>query len=62
MDALTYIQKEIASEIEVIKEDLAAGNAKSFDEYRHSCGVVRGLLIARNKIAEMAERLENSDE
>jgi hypothetical protein len=62
MDALTYIQKEIASEIEVIKEDLAAGNAKSFDEYRHSCGVVRGLLIARNKIAEVAERLENSDE
>jgi hypothetical protein len=62
MDALTYIQKEIASEIEVIKEDLAAGNAKSFDEYRHSCGVVRGLLIARNKIAEVAERLEGSDE
>jgi hypothetical protein len=62
MDALTYIQKEIASEIEVIKEDLAAGNAKNFDEYRHSCGVVRGLLIARNKIAEMAERLETSDE
>ena len=62
MDALTYLQKEITSEIEVMKEDLAAGKAKNFDEYRHSCGVIRGLLIARNKLAEMAERLENSDE
>jgi hypothetical protein len=62
MDALTYLQKELTSEVEVMKEDLASGKAKNFDEYRHSCGVIRGLLIAKNKLAEMAERLENSDE
>jgi sugar-specific transcriptional regulator TrmB len=62
MDVLQYLQQELTSEIEVMKEDLASGKAKNFDEYRHSSGVIRGLLIARNKIAEMAERLENSDE
>jgi hypothetical protein len=62
MNALEILISQINDELRVIAEDLAAGNAKSYEEYKHSCGVVRGLLIARNKVTELSERIEKSDE
>jgi hypothetical protein len=62
MNALEVLISQIDGELKVIAEDLAAGNAKNHEEYKHSCGVVRGLLIARNKVNELSERIERSDE
>jgi hypothetical protein len=62
MNALDVLMGQIDNELKVIAEDLAAGNAKNYEEYKHSCGVVRGLLIARNKVTELSERIEKSDE
>jgi hypothetical protein len=61
MNALEFLIGQIDDELKVVAEDLAAGNAKSYEDYKHSCGVSRGLLIARNKIAELSERMENSE-
>ena len=60
-DVLLHISKRLKEEQEVIKEDLVAGKAKDRAAYQHACGVVRGLLIANNMLAEMAERLDHDE-
>jgi hypothetical protein len=58
---LEWLVNQIDQEIRVLSDDLAAGNAKTYEEYKYSCGVVRGLLIARNKIVELSERIHKSE-
>lgn len=41
---------------------LAAGRAINFDEYRHVCGVIRGLTYAESIIKDLANKMELSDE
>ena len=61
-DVLKHLSKSLQEERLRIIEDLGDGKAKDLAEYKYSAGVVRGLLMANNLIAETAERLENSDE
>jgi hypothetical protein len=61
-DVLEHLAKQIQQDRIRIIEDMGDGKAKDHAEYKFSCGVVRGLLIANNHILELAERLENSDE
>lgn len=61
-DVLRHLSKVIQEERLRIIEDLGDGKAKDHAEYKYSCGVVRGLLMANTTIAEMAERLETSDD
>ena len=60
-DVLLHISKRLKEEQDIIKEDLVAGKAKDHAAYQHACGVVRGLLIANNMLAEMAERLDHDE-
>jgi len=41
---------------------LAAGRAINFDEYRHVCGIIRGLTFAESLIKDLAQRMELADE
>ncbi len=56
----------IAKEIDKLRGDqesfLAGGGAKSFDEYRHVCGVIRGLTHAETIVKDLVQRMEQSDE
>ncbi len=61
-DVLRHLSKVIQEERLRIIEDLGDGKAKDHSEYKYSCGIVRGLLMANTTIAEMAERLETSDD
>lgn len=61
MTELEWLVNQIDQEIRVLSDDLAAGNAKTYEEYKHSCGVVRGLLIARNKVVDLSERINESE-
>lgn len=45
-----------------ITESLGDGAAKDFADYKYSCGVVRGLLVASSLIADLAKNLENFNE
>ena len=60
--ALTYLLKEI----DKIREDQAVflngGGAKDFAEYRHVCGVIRGLTHADQIVKDLAKKLEYSDD
>ena len=60
--ALAYLQKEI----DKLREDqsvfLKGGGAKDFAEYRHVCGVIRGLPHADQLVKDLAKKLEYSDD
>jgi hypothetical protein len=56
----------VAKEIDKLRTDqqtfLNGGGAKSFDEYRHVCGVIRGLTHAESIIKDLVQRSEMSDD
>jgi hypothetical protein len=60
--ALSYLLKEI----DKLREDqsvfLNGGGAKDFAEYRHVCGVIRGLTHAEQLVKDLAKKLEYSDD
>ena len=61
-DVLEHLAKQIQADRVRMIEDLGDGKSKDLAEYKFSCGVVRGLLMANNNIFELAERLEKADE
>lgn len=61
-DLLKYLSKKVHEEVEVIKQDIAMGKAKDYGDYKHACGMVRGLLIANNILLETSERMRNDNE
>jgi len=60
--ALAYLLKEI----DKLREDqsvfLNGGGAKDFAEYRHVCGVIRGLTHADQLVRDLVLKMEFEDE
>ena len=56
----------LATEIEKLRSDqaafLAMGRANDFAEYRHVCGVIRGLTHAEQLVKDLVQKMEYSDE
>ena len=56
----------LAKEIDKLRGDqvsfLAGGGAKDFAEYRHVCGVIRGLTHAESIVKDLVQKLEKTDE
>ena len=56
----------IAKEIDKLRGDqqtfLNGGGAKTFDEYRHVCGIIRGLTHAENFVKDLVQKMETSDD
>ena len=56
----------LAKEIDKLRGDqvsfLAGGGAKDFAEYRHVCGVIRGLTHAEQLVIDLVQKLEYADE
>jgi hypothetical protein len=55
-DELEMLLEQMENEIEEIKQNMADGSAKSYEEYQKFCGVVKGLAIAINYIIDLQER------
>lgn len=62
MDAFEVIIKEIDEKVQQLSEYVSSGNATSYEEYKRTCGEIRGLLTARSYAADLKKRMENSDE
>jgi hypothetical protein len=63
----TYrVLSHVAKEIDKFRNDqqtfLNGGGAKSFDEYRHVCGVIRGLTHAEVIVKDLVQKMETSDD
>ena len=56
----------LAKEMEQLRTDqvafLATGRANDFAEYRHVCGVIRGLTHAETIVRDLVQRLEKTDD
>ena len=56
----------LAKEIDKLRGDqvsfLAGGGAKDFAEYRHVCGVIRGLTHAEQLVKDLVQKMEYADE
>jgi hypothetical protein len=52
----------VDGELTTIEQDLAVGHAKDYAEYKHTCGLYRGLLVAKNILTETLERMETDNE
>lgn len=61
-DTLEYLMSQIEDRRKAIIESLGDGAAKSYDEYRYSAGMVRGLLTVQSLIADLAKRMETFDD
>lgn len=59
MDILDLLQEKIKERYEDVKEDLAAGVAKDFADYRYICGVMNGLLSVKAYVDELKKNLED---
>jgi hypothetical protein len=61
-NAYTYILREI----DKLRTDqsvfLNGGGAKDFAEYRHVCGVIRGLTHAEQLVKDLVQKMEYSDD
>jgi hypothetical protein len=59
---LAHLAKEVVKERDEQISFLASGRAESHSEYRHVCGVIRGLTTAESFINDLVQRLENNDD
>ena len=59
---LSHIVREIDKLRAAQQTHLSGGGAKSFDEYRHVTGVIRGLTHAESIVKDLVQRMEQSDE
>jgi hypothetical protein len=62
MTELDVLTKQLDEKLAQLKEAVIVGNYEKFEDYKRSCGEIRGLLIARGYVLDLKERMENSDE
>lgn len=62
MTGLELLIKQADEKAEQLKEALATGSAKDYEEYRAMCGEIKGLLTMKMYIKDLQQRMENSDD
>jgi len=62
MDALDVLVQELDKELVQKRDWVASGQAKDFADYQRMCGEIHGLLIARQEILDLKQKMEHSDE
>jgi hypothetical protein len=59
---LQYLLAKLGEERTRLTEGLADGSAKSFEEYKYTHGVIRGLLTGEAIIQDLAKRMEHDED
>jgi uncharacterized protein YaaR (DUF327 family) len=62
MDITDVIVSQIDDKVQQLQEAVSSGRADTFEEYKKTCGEIKGLLIARGYALDLKQRLESSDE
>ena len=62
MDAFDVLVQELDKELVQKRDWVASGQAKDFADYQRMCGEMHGLLIARQEILDLKQKMEHSDE
>jgi hypothetical protein len=59
---LDYLLDQNRDRMEMLKQALTSGNCQSYEEYKYTCGQLRGLEAACLTIVDLKQRMENSNE
>ena len=62
MDIADILVEQLDDKVQQLQEAVSSGRAETFEEYKKTCGEIRGLLIARGYILDLKQKMENSDE
>ena len=62
MDVFEVLVRELDQKVQQLQEHIGGGKAETFEEYKRTCGEIRGLLTARGYILDLKQRMETSDE
>ena len=62
MDAADVLVQNLDKEVIAKRDWISSGQAKDFSDYQRMCGEIHGLLIARQEILDLKQKMENSDE
>jgi hypothetical protein len=57
-----YLAGELQKLIETRAQSVAEGSCKTFEEYRNTTGIIRGLALAVDLIKDREQTLKDSDE
>jgi hypothetical protein len=57
-----YLAQELQKDIEARAQSVAAGNCQTYEEYRHTAGIIRGLALAVDFIKDREQKVKDSDE
>jgi hypothetical protein len=60
--AFEVLTSQVDDKVKQLQEHLASGRAESFEEYKRTCGEIKGLLTARGYVLDLQQRMEQSDE
>ena len=61
MTELELLLKQIDDKTTQLKDAVILGNYEKFEDYKKTCGEIRGLLIARGYILDLKHNMEHSD-
>lgn len=59
---LSLLVKELDQQAKQLEVAMVGGNFKTFEDYKYAAGQYRGLMVARNRVQDLATKLENSDD
>ncbi len=59
MTVIDLIIEEIERKVHITQEDLGAGAAKDYAEYRYVCGCLNGMLAVKRYVDDIKTNLEN---
>ncbi len=56
------LRAKLREDMNTHADALATGGCKTFDEYKHICGVIQGLAFAERHLLDLASAMETDDE
>jgi hypothetical protein len=59
---LSYLIKEYQERMAMLSDAMARGHCGGYEEYKYTCGQLRGLESACAIIKDLEKRMENSDD
>lgn len=62
MTALELLVQQLDEQASYLREGLSLGRASSFEEYKGTCGEIKGLLVAKGYVLDLVQKMESSDE
>lgn len=62
MTGLEVLTEQIDEKVKQLQEFVGTGRVETFEEYKRTCGEIKGLLTARGFVLDLKQRMENSDE